>query len=81
MDASGGERIDIGEHSRAEFRGDLAGALGIGVDDSCEFDTFQLAPHADVVASELAGANDCNTNGLIAHDFALACSARSGANA
>ncbi len=71
LHARGGERVDIRNRPRAEFRGDLPGALGIGVNDAGEFDAFEFAPHADMVASELAGADDSNANGLIAHDFAL----------
>ena len=71
LHASGGERIDIGNDARAEFRGDLPGALGISVDDAGEFHAFELAPHADMIASELTGTDDYNANGFLAHDFGL----------
>ena len=77
-DARGGERIDIGNHARAEFRGDLPRALGIRVHNAREFDAFELAPHADVVPAELAGTDDGNANGFLAHDFALLASAALG---
>ena len=56
-------------HLRAEFRGDLAGALGVGVNDADEFGAFEFAPHAHVVPAEFSGADHGNANGFLAHDF------------
>jgi hypothetical protein len=72
LDARSGERVDIRDYLRAEFPGNLSGVFGTRIDDAREFHALEFAPHANVVASELAGANDCNANGFVAHDFVFA---------
>jgi hypothetical protein len=72
------ERVHIANDARAEFGGDLLGASGIFVDDACELDgtrefaiVCQLAPNANVVASEFADADDCYAYGFVRHCLAL----------
>ena len=66
--------------SRAEFCGDLASALAIGVNNTDEFSAFEFAPHANVVPAEFSGADHGNANGFLGHAFVFA-STESSANA
>src|SRR5208282_5283500 len=73
-----GERGNIGEHSRAEFGGDGGGALGVDIHDAHEFDAWHFAPDANVIASEIADADDGNANEHVAHFVVLGGAATGG---
>jgi hypothetical protein len=72
VNAVGCERVQIAQDARAEFSGDFLGAFCVRVKDADELRARGFAPDADVVASEIAGTDDGNSNGVFAHDFFLA---------
>jgi hypothetical protein len=72
VDAVGRERIEVAENARAEFRGNFLRAFGVRVDYADEFNAFDFAPDANVVASEIANADDSYADGFLAQDFFFA---------
>ncbi len=72
VDAVGRERVEVAKNTGAEFGGNFLRALGVGVDDADELGAFDLAPDANVVASEIADADDRYANGFLAQDFLFA---------
>src|SRR5580700_1157040 len=72
VDAVGGECVQIAKNAGAEFRGNFLRAISIRVDDANELSTFDIAPDAHVVPSEIADADDGYANGFLAHDFLFA---------
>src|SRR5579862_8835288 len=72
VDAVGRERIEVAENARAEFRGNFLCAFGVRVDYADEFGAFDFAPDANVVASEIADADNSYANGFLAQDFLFA---------
>ena len=72
VDAVGRERIEVAENARAEFRGNFLRAFGVGINDADELSAFDFAPDANVVASEIANADDSYADGFLAQDFLFA---------
>src|SRR5260370_31869706 len=62
-----GQGVNIGQHCRAEFAGDSAGALRIGVQDADKLHPFKLAIDARVVTAEIADPDYGNANAPILH--------------
>ena len=72
VNAIGGERVEVAKNAGAEFRGNFLCAVGVGIDDADELGTFDFAPNANVVAPEIADADDCNSDGFLVQDFLFA---------
>ena len=72
LDAVGRESVQVAENTRAEFRSDFLGALGVRVNDADQLSAFDFAPDADVVASEIADADDSYADGFLAQDLLFA---------
>jgi hypothetical protein len=72
VNAVGRERVEVAENARAEFRGNFLRAFGVRVDYADEFGAFDFAPDANVVAAEIADADDRYADGFLAQDFLFA---------
>ena len=72
VNAIGRECVEVAKNARAEFRGHFLRALGIGVDDADELGAFDFAPDANVVASEIADADNSYADRFLAQDFLFA---------
>ncbi len=73
-----GQRVQIANHLRSEFRGDLRRAIGVGVHHAGEFHAVKFAPDADVVPAELSGADHGHANFFFAHEVFFAAAASAG---
>ena len=72
VDAVGCERVEVTENARAEFRSNFLRAVGVRVDDADKLGALGFAPDANVIASEIADADDSYANGFLAQDFLFA---------
>ena len=72
VDAIGRKSVQVAKNARAKFRGNFLRAFGIGVDDADELGAFDFAPDANVVASEIADADDSYADGFLVQDFLFA---------
>ena len=72
VDAVGRKSVQVAKNAGAEFRGNFLSAVGIRVDYADQLGAFDFAPDANVVASEIADADDGYTNGFLAQDFLFA---------
>jgi hypothetical protein len=69
VDFFGGERVYVANHARLKFGGNLSGAFGVGINNPHEFGAFHLTPDAGMIAPKFTDADDCNSNGILVHDF------------
>ena len=72
VDAIGRECVEVAKNAGAEFRSNFLRAFGVGIDDADELSAFDFAPDANVVASEIADADDSHADGFLAQDFLFA---------
>ncbi len=72
VDAVGRECVQVEKNAGAEFRGNFLRAVGVGIDDADEFGALGFAPNANMVASEIADADDGYADVFLAQDFLFA---------
>jgi len=72
VNAIGRKCVEVAKNACAEFRGNFLCAIGIGIDDADELGAFDFAPDANMVASEIADADDSYADGFLVQDFLFA---------